>query len=129
MVGTRLTLSRTRAKAGRVAATAALLLAGGVLWTQAGVAGADVSATPGSLYAWGSNFQRVLGDGHEQGTVARTPSEAVGITNVTHIDATGYGMAALADGTWYSWGYGPNAELCNGRQDYAVRTPQPSLIP
>jgi alpha-tubulin suppressor-like RCC1 family protein len=81
----------------------------------------------GSTYSWGDNFYFQLGDGAEQYTINPTPPTGLPGA-VSKIAVYGGGTLALTGGTWHGWGYGLNAELCNGAsnsEDTPVATSYP----
>ena len=111
-----------RAKSVRLAAAAALLISVGA-WAHGSTAGADANELPGSLYSWGANQARVLGDGLPLGYKQIVPSAAFGLDDVEDIIATEYGTFALESGTWFGLGTGYEGELCTG----SVGTPETAV--
>src|SRR6478735_5753850 len=122
-------VNRVRGRARRaagVAMVACLGAAGLVTTTSAGTSAAAVPT--GGGFGWGYNASRQLGDGLPVGTKVVQPTAAAGLGGVTDIVGYGGGTLARHGGAWSIWGYGPNAESCDGTTTTHY-SPTPSGIP
>jgi hypothetical protein len=67
----------------------------------------------GTVWAWGYNFYRVLGDGTQ--TNRPSPIEVPGLTGIIAVAAGQlFSLALRSDGTVWSWGHNGYAELGDG---------------
>ena len=110
---------RAAALAGVTVLSASGLMASGLVGAVVDAAPAAAAAPVGAGFAWGDNFYRQLGDGNPTGTNVVNPTPASGLSGVTDIVATAEARSRCAAGPadWSAWGYGPNAEICNGASD------------
>jgi alpha-tubulin suppressor-like RCC1 family protein len=79
----------------------------------------------GTVWAWGLNNTRQIGDG-AGGDVRAIPAQVSGLTGVNAISAGGsHSLALKGDGSVWAWGYNDYGQVGNGATGFSVAVPVP----
>ncbi|HEX6873138.1 MAG TPA: cell wall anchor protein, partial [Micromonosporaceae bacterium] len=83
--------------------------------------------TDGTVWAWGNNYQGMLGDGTT--TNRSYPVQVVGLSGVTQIAAGGmHSLALRSDGSVWSWGANDRGQLGDGTwNSHSLAAPATSI--
>ena len=85
----------------------------GIVQIAAGAGQVLALKSDGTVWAWGSNFYRQLGDGTQ--TDRPTPFQIPGLTGISQVSANFYdSMAVRSDGSVWAWGHNGFGELGDG---------------
>lgn len=87
----------------------------GVVAISAGTRFSLAVKNDGTVWTWGNNSSGELGRGAGNYTDSSAPVQVSGLTGVVNATAGSFhAVAARADGTVWTWGYGANGQLGNG---------------
>jgi len=85
--------------------------------------------TDGTVWTWGSNEKGQLGTGSTEPQATSRPVQVTALSGITAISAgSNHTMALKSDGTVWTWGWNPSAELGIGVQDFGPH-PTPQQVP